>query len=88
MSDPEKREIYNKLGEKGLLANNAAHFDVDEFGNAETGCFSNNNEVHRIHPIMHQVDVTLEDLSNGKDIDIHIKRKRFCLPCKGIGASD
>ena len=34
------------------------------------------------------VEVTLEDLFNGKEIEFEIERHRICSKCKGVGGSD
>jgi DnaJ-class molecular chaperone len=58
------------------------------YGNPEAAHYPTHSEVLRNKPIKVEVDVTLEDLNNGREIEIQVKRKRFCLPCKGIGASE
>jgi DnaJ-class molecular chaperone len=35
-----------------------------------------------------QIEVTLEDLYNGKEIEIDIERHRICSTCKGVGGTD
>lgn len=39
-------------------------------------------------PISKILDVTLEDLYNGKEIEFEIERHRICSKCNGVGGTD
>jgi DnaJ-class molecular chaperone len=42
----------------------------------------------RVKPITKQVEVTLSDIYNGKDIEVDVDRQRICGDCNGIGGTD
>jgi len=42
----------------------------------------------KVKPIVRQVEVTLEDLYNGKEHEFEVERHRICKVCKGVGGSD
>lgn len=42
----------------------------------------------KVKPITKQVEVTLEDLYNGKEYEFEIERQRICKACNGIGGTD
>ncbi len=39
-------------------------------------------------PIGQVVEVTLEDIYNGKELEVTIDRQRICAKCNGVGGSD
>lgn len=42
----------------------------------------------RIKPITKQVEVSLADIYNGKEIFVDVDRQRLCTTCNGVGGSD
>jgi DnaJ-class molecular chaperone len=42
----------------------------------------------RVKPISRQVEVTLADVYNGKEISVEVERQRICSGCDGVGGSD
>jgi len=34
------------------------------------------------------VEVTLEDLYNGKELEVEVERQRICDKCNGVGGTD
>lgn len=42
----------------------------------------------KVKPIGQQVEVTLEDLYNGKELEIQVERHRICGKCNGVGGTD
>lgn len=42
----------------------------------------------RIKPITKQIEVTLSDIMNGKEILVDVDRQRLCSECNGVGGSD
>ena len=42
----------------------------------------------RVKPITRQVEVSLADVYNGKDIFVDVDRQRICATCNGIGGTD
>ena len=37
---------------------------------------------------MKQVEVTLEQIYNGCELEINVERQRICSTCKGVGGTD
>lgn len=46
------------------------------------------NEPKKVKPIGQVVDVSLEDIYNGKELEVTIERHRICVKCNGVGGSD
>lgn len=42
----------------------------------------------KVKPLVKQVEVTLEDLYNGKEFEFEIERHRICSKCNGVGGTD
>lgn len=42
----------------------------------------------RVEAIGKVVEVTLEDIYNGKELEIKVDRQRLCGKCNGVGGSD
>lgn len=42
----------------------------------------------KVKSMLKQVEVTLEDLYNGKELEFEIERHRICSKCNGVGGSD
>ena len=42
----------------------------------------------KVKPIARQIEVTLADIYNGKNIDLNVERQRVCEVCNGIGGTD
>ncbi|KAA8493592.1 Chaperone protein dnaJ 2 [Porphyridium purpureum] len=97
LSDPEKRQIYDRYGEEALKegAGGGMHDanDIFEafFGGGMGGMFGGSSR-RRTGPkkseaVSHAIKVTLEDLYKGKTSKIAITRHRVCQQCAGRGAS-
>jgi len=84
LSDPKKRELYDKFGKNGLEQNNMNMPDISEIF---SGMFGRKNEP-TAEPINVLVELTLEELYSGKDITMEIPRKNNCLNCNGTGSKD
>ena len=41
-----------------------------------------------VKPIMKQVDVSLADIYNGKELEVQVERFRLCETCNGVGGTD
>lgn len=105
LSNPEKREIYDKYGKKGLEDN--GHHGMDEeqmqdilremmggmegmggiFGNMG-GMFNEDDDENEIPTVKTVVDMTLEELYNGKKITSTVRRGNLCKKCNGHGSDD
>lgn len=42
----------------------------------------------RVKPITKQVEVSLADIYNGKEIFVDVDRQRICSECNGVGGTD
>ncbi|OQR91520.1 hypothetical protein ACHHYP_04605 [Achlya hypogyna] len=86
LSDPEKRELYDKYGEEGLQggggsSNNAA----DIFGQMFGGGMRQQRGPPRSEDLTHPLKVSLEDLYNGKMVKLAVNRDIICNTCDGRG---
>ena len=88
LSDSNKRQQYDNFGKDGQ-SNNNNHFDVfrQMFGNA----FGNNNQnsansTHSTRPVECKINVTLEDVYYGNQVEITYHRDDLCPVCNGSGS--
>lgn len=42
----------------------------------------------KVKPVVKQMEVTLEDVYNGKESEFEIERHRICAKCNGVGGTD
>jgi DnaJ homolog subfamily A member 2 len=91
LGDDEKRQIYNEYGEEGLKEGGGGHQNPHDIFEAMFGggMFGGGQQrgPRKGEDVVHTLNVTLEDLYNGKMSKLAIIRNRVCLPCKGTGAS-
>ena len=89
LSDPKKREIYDKYGEEGLK-NGGAEFDpFDFFG--DFGPFrtrSSQNVKRKCKAKLVELSITLEDSYNGGRKEVEYERRIVCPKCKGTGSAN
>lgn len=99
LSDPKKREVYDKYGKGGLEEHG---FDPADFSNIQDilqgmfggggpgGFFGNLFGEQRMRPKGVEIyePLTLEDIYNGKRINKVVKRYSKCTDCNGTGNSD
>ncbi|KAK4534845.1 hypothetical protein CDCA_CDCA03G0870 [Cyanidium caldarium] len=91
LSDPEKRRMYDELGEEGLKEGGGMSgfrdpMDIFEAMFGGLGGRSSRGP-RKTEDVVHALRVSLEDLYNGKTTKLAIQRKRVCATCNGSGAS-
>lgn len=94
LSDPEKRQIYNRFGEDGLKGGgfrDPADIFSTFFSGGSFNPFGTNSR-KRSPPkgpsIEFTISVTLENLYNGCTKKIRVKRDVVCTKCSGSGTND
>lgn len=86
LNDPDKRQIYDIDGEEGLKSGGRqqrGNSIFDFFGGAGGGGGRRKGPNFQM-----KLDVTLEELYNGGERPLKIKRKVLCKSCRGTGAKD
>lgn len=93
LSDEEKRRVYDQYGEEGLTNNgrNGAGFGFDDIFSMFGGGQRKNrrsDELPKADPVKVKLYVSLEDLYNGRDLEILQRRQVLCPHCRGTGAEN
>jgi DnaJ family protein A protein 2 len=95
LSDPEKRDKYDRFGidNENDMTNDFNPFDIfrqftgmNDFNNIFPG--GDNNRKKQIDPIVHQIKVNLQELYNGIEKNIEYDRKIGCESCNETGCKD
>ena len=85
LSNPEKREIYDKYGKDGL-ENNGMHFDPTNIFDMFQNVFQNNRQDEDVITLIEQI--SLKEVFTGKNITKKIQRLSICPDCNGCGSND
>jgi len=94
LGDDEKRERYDKYGmdafkEGGMSQDPGSIFEaMFGGGGGGFGFFGGGGEkrgARKTEDIVHQLEVSLEDLYNGKTSKLAVTRDQVCTTCKGAG---
>ncbi|EQC39455.1 hypothetical protein SDRG_03657 [Saprolegnia diclina VS20] len=89
LSDPEKREVYDKFGEEGLQQGGGGGGGADIFSQMfGGGGMRQPRGPPRGEDLTHPLKVSLEDLYNGKTVKLAVNRDVVCAGCSGKGGPD
>eukprot|EP01112_Ceratiomyxa_fruticulosa_P008307 TRINITY_DN2151_c0_g1_i1.p1 TRINITY_DN2151_c0_g1~~TRINITY_DN2151_c0_g1_i1.p1 ORF type:complete len:416 (-),score=112.24 TRINITY_DN2151_c0_g1_i1:199-1446(-) len=94
LSDKNKREMYDKYGKEGLKEGGFHAGDASSifeslfggFGGMFGGGGGRRQGPVQGEDIIHPINVTLEDLYNGKSVKLAITRNLICSKCTGTGS--
>lgn len=86
LSDPDKKKIYDMVGEEGLKRGNSVpnfNFQHNLFN-----IFNNFKTQQRTRVTNHKLNVSLSDIYKGIKKKLLIERNIICTTCNGIGTPD
>lgn len=96
LSDPQKREAYDRFGHAGVDASMGGQGGFSGFGDVFEDIFDNifsggrrhgrQSRAQRGSDLQFNVQLSLEEAAQGKQIDITVPRQISCNHCNGSGA--
>jgi len=88
LSDPEKRQIYDRHGEEGLKAHEGGQHQPNPFDIFSSFFGGHHQPQTRRGPSsLTEFEVSLADMYQGASIDFMIKKRILCDHCRGSGAA-
>lgn len=88
LSDPEKRQVYDKYGKEGLeggMGEGGGFHDASDIFSMFFGGGARERGEPKPKDIVHELEVRLDDLYKGATKKVSISRDRFCASCEGSG---
>lgn len=85
LSDPKKRELYDKYGKEGVEQGGGEHHSANDIFSQFFGGGRGHSGPQKGEDIVHPIKASLEDLYNGKTTRLAINRNRLCEDCDGRG---
>lgn len=93
LTDPEKRQLYDKYGEEGLQGRGGFHDPTSIFESFFGGGFADlfggggrRGAPRRGEDLKYSLGVTLRELYNGKTAKLKVTKNVICLECMGKGS--
>ncbi|PVU88427.1 hypothetical protein BB561_005875 [Smittium simulii] len=98
LTDKEKRKVYDRYGEEGLKNNHGgfgSHHDMFEqffggfggFGGFDFDNMHGEKQKPKGETLRLDINVGLEELYFGTDIDVDVSKQKLCSKCGGTGAN-
>jgi len=86
LSDPSKKEVYDKYGEEGLK--DGVGGETGDIFDLLMNRGGGRQAKRKTKSVLHTLKVTLEDVYTGAQKYLQISRFRICTGCKGSGSKD
>jgi DnaJ family protein A protein 2 len=90
LSNAEKRQLYDKYGLEGVKNGGGMGGNMDDIFNifGMGGQRGGRKERKKVRPTEREIQVTLEDIYNGKTVKLDNDRTILCADCNGKGGDD
>jgi DnaJ family protein A protein 2 len=88
LSDPQKRDLYDRFGRAGLDGNRFEGVFQESFGNGFFESLFSGVSQKPLNDIVIPISVTLEDIHFGRTKQVSCNRTILCVTCRGLGTLD